>query len=653
MRSWSIWLAALVAACSDSTAPRPPDDSELPRGEWEILVENISRAGDRSYYAMSPDGAYASPVMGFPGDAVRLAPSPDGRTIAWLRSTDDLLHLWTMDRYGANRRALVDGDVVVHDMAWSPDGTRLAVELSTLDDANDIWIFDVATGDGTQITFDLPNAALFDHSPSWSPDGSRLAIASNRSGTTRLWIMNADGTGLVQVLTDVGASELMPAWAPDGSLIAFRSLGPGAVGIGLVRPDGTGYRVIPFATQVSSISWTPDGLVLFTGVVGMDYEVHALNPSSGEIARLTTHPSHDYRAHVLRHVMPSPWRGFGTGARYGTNRPNPPAILAADVDADGNPDMALLAPVGEEIRLMRGVGNGTFQPFGGLTAPPDQRTAAVADVSRNDVDDIIVLGATALHVWRGSATGPGVATTHPFNGDGRGLVTADFDLDGSTDVVAVHERSVGFAMLVHSSRNFDGELVAVVDHQTSFADAGRACAGDITGDGRDDIIVVTGSAAAPVVLLPGRGDITFGEAMVATTAVPANVNAIPVCADFDGDRRSDLALLSAGSGPGLTILRSTGTRFASPVTIPVSGTAIEAADVDRDGDVDLIVIPSIGSNALFIRNRGDGVFASPVGIAGGGLPLRVVVADLDRDGWPDLGVADSDGAVGALLNRGR
>ena len=653
MRSRAVIFAALLAAaCSDSTSPRLPDDGELPHGDWEILLESIGPGGARSYAVMSADGSYFAPLAGIPGDAIRLAPSPDGHTIAWLREGDDLVNLWLMDRYGAERRPLVQGDLVVHDMAWSPDGTRLAVGLSTLDDANDIWIYE-ADGGGTQITFDLPNATLTDRSPTWSPDGTRIALVSNRSGTTRLWTMNADGTDLVQVLTSFEGSEQLPAWSPDGAFIAFRASGGEGNGIGIVRPNGADYRLFPFSGTVGSIAWTPDGLILFTGVVDLNYEVHTLHPVTGAITRLTRDPSHELRASVLRWTTPSPWRGLLVGPRYALGRPESPGLEVADVNADGAPDLLLLGPSHDEIRLLRGVGDGTFQPFGGLTAPGDQRAVAVADVSRDAVDDIIVLGADALHVWRGSSVGPGVATVHPFDGDGRGLAVSDFDGDGSTDIVAIHERPAGFALLVHSSRNFDGEIVAVVDHQTTFANAGRACAGDVTGDGWDDLVVVTGAAAAPVVLLRGRADITFAEATVATTAVTADVDAIPVCADFNGDRRSDLALLSPGSPGRLTILRSTGSGFGTPMTIAVQGTAVAAADIDRDGDSDLLVTGESGSQVMFFRNRGDGVFTSPLGVGVGGSPLRLVLADLDRDGWRDAVVADRDGSVGVILNRGR
>jgi len=81
--------------------------------------------------------------------------------------------------------------------------------------------------------------------------------------------------------------------------------------------------------------------------------------------------------------------------------------------------------------------------------------------------------------------------------------------------------------------------------------------------------------------------------------------------------------------------------------------AIETADVDGDGRLDLIVADT-GSNSLgVLQNAGAGQFAPRVTVAAGGTPSRVVAADADRDGTLDLLVAHSDNnTVSVLLGRG-
>ena len=142
---------ALWAACEDDPSgpgPNPDPEPEVPRGPSELLVERFSRAGERSFYTMAPNGSAVAPFPDVPADAIAVYPAPDGRTIAYLLHTpDDDVHLWLMNRDGTNRRALLEGTRVVEDVAWSPNGARLAVTQSTLDTSGDLWVMN-ADGSG-------------------------------------------------------------------------------------------------------------------------------------------------------------------------------------------------------------------------------------------------------------------------------------------------------------------------------------------------------------------------------------------------------------------------------------------------------------------------------------------------------------------------
>jgi FG-GAP-like repeat len=85
--------------------------------------------------------------------------------------------------------------------------------------------------------------------------------------------------------------------------------------------------------------------------------------------------------------------------------------------------------------------------------------------------------------------------------------------------------------------------------------------------------------------------------------------------------------------------------------LEVTGTSLGAADLDRDGDVDLVVGNGADRTLLFLRNRGDGRFASPVEIPLGRTPTQVLIADVDGDTWPDVVVAEAEGSVAVLRNR--
>jgi WD40 repeat protein len=90
----------------------------------------------------------------------------------------------------------------VHQVAWSPDGSRLAFT-----DAG-IVVLDLATSSCVRLT-DEPT----DASPSWSPDSQRLAFSSSRDGNAEIYVIQADGSGLNRI-TRNPADDVTPSWRP-------------------------------------------------------------------------------------------------------------------------------------------------------------------------------------------------------------------------------------------------------------------------------------------------------------------------------------------------------------------------------------------------------------------------------------------------------
>ncbi len=647
-------LAAL-AACSgsSSTPPAPaPPEPEVTRPAWRLLVERVTRAGHRSFVAMTPDRTFVSPVDGVPSDALRVAPSPDGRTLAVLRPQDGLVHLWLVDRGGENLRPLVDGLATVGGVSWSPDGRRLAAEVSTLDATADIWVVNADGSGTTNLTPDPSPAVWYDRAPAWSPDGASIAFSSNRSGTTRLWVMGADGSAPRQVLPQsLVAAEHLPAWSADGATLAFVTETTEGAGIGTVRPDGGDRRFFPAPFDAADPAWLPDGRIAFSDRRTADLEVHLLDPATGATTNLTRHPDHDLRASVLRHVAPPAWRGLAAPARF-PGRPAPAGLAVADLDGDGVADVAALATAAPEVRLYRGLGGGMLAPLGSLEASPTARAIAAGALGGDGAGDLGVLEADAVALHRGSAGGPGLAERASLLGPPAGMAVADLDRDGLLDVSVVVERpGSGFHVGVYRVDGAD-RLIFNVDLATDFTGAGRPCSGDVDGDGTTDLVVPTSRPEAPVVLLPGRGDVTFAAPLVASTSAPADGDAVPLCVDLDGDARADLALLRPGRSPGLVFLPSLGSTFGPGRSVDLAAVDVAAGDLDRDGDVDLVVAAAGGARLLLLRNLGDGRFAAPVEIALGGAPARVLVADLDGDLWPDVVVAEQDGTIAVLRNLG-
>ena len=126
----------------------------------------------------------------------------------------------------------------------------------------------------------------------------------------------------------------------------------------------------------------------------------------------------------------------------------------------------------------------------------------------------------------------------------------------------------------------------------------------------------------------------------------------PVPGDFNGKHKQDLAYLDTctdtSCAPGLsriyTLINSgTGSGFTpNLLTNQASGCCeLDAADVDLDGKVDLLVSPSVrGSTTAFVEySNGNNSFTQVYfndALVSSGQPQHLVVGDFDNDGIEGL-----------------
>jgi hypothetical protein len=123
-------------------------------------------------------------------------------------------------------------------------------------------------------------------------------------------------------------------------------------------------------------------------------------------------------------------------------------------------------------------------------------------------------------------------------------------------------------------------------------------------------------------------------------------------ADLDRDGRLDLAVTNAGSD-ALGLLLATpdgGFRGAPGASVGLTARGLVAGDLDGDGAADLVVASASTNHVVVVRGDGHGggtAHAYPAGLA----PFQVAVADLNGDGHVDVAVADESNA-NAFAGRG-
>ena len=485
-----------------------------------------------------------------------------------------------------------------------------------------------------------------------------LVVANYDSGSVSVLLGQGNGTFQTQAIYPAGPQPFAVAVADvngDGKpdIVVANHDNPGTVSVLLGNGDGTFQAPISFATGSAP---TAVAVADVTGDGNPDLIV--ANGGDNTVSVLLGNGNGTFQAQQTFAV------GF-----------DPRSLAVADVNGDGRPDLVVANQFDNDVGVLLNAGNGNFT---GQAYTIDTIAPFVQSIVRTMPAGPVTSATSVTYTVTFSEPVTGVVPSDfqaPLTGTATGTVTQVSPSSGAVYTVTVSgitgDGTVGLNLVDNGTiRDLAGNSLtqqnapaAFQAPQTFAADnvnnPGALVLGDLTGDGKLDIVSVNGTEPnGAVSVLLGNGNGTFqAQQTFATGSGPSSV----ALGDLTGDGIPDIVVANEASGTISVLLGNGNGTFQAQQTFStgVGALSVQVADVNGDGKPDLVVVGdsgNAGNGVGVLLGNGNGTFQAPQNFAAGPSPITVAVADLTGDGIADLVVGNGNtpgiASVYVLLGNG-
>ncbi|MCF7797497.1 MAG: FG-GAP-like repeat-containing protein [Lentisphaeria bacterium] len=321
-------------------------------------------------------------------------------------------------------------------------------------------------------------------------------------------------------------------------------------------------------------------------------------------------------------------------------------IWSFDMDLDGDTDIFTTSQSSGYLAWLENLDDrGTYGPPIVVHDGADSLiTVGIQDMDDDgDRDIYAVLASTSQFVWFENVDGIGRFTaprTIPaINQPVHWAACADLDGDGKTDVLTAGAGSQGGYLTWYKNRDGRGNFSEAQPIAHSPDPFLWVTVGDLNHNGDIDVLAACSGENEISWFVNLNGAARFSSAQVITNMVAGPTTA--VATDLNGDKFVDVLSVSSQDSK-IAWYRNRDGRgvFGNQVTISTTVTgaeAVSAADLDADGDLDVLSSSTTDGRIVWFENAGGGEFLTENTITNDNARARYVqAADVDSDGDLDI-----------------